>query len=284
MSDVYVSVGMKDGSVDKRWVGLLYTDVDDAGVVKELIIENEIDSEEILFDPLDPHIPEIPGLIRFDKDCFVAAPFNNPSDYTKHSRDSTERTRDRSSDPFYRARRGAQRLYERVVRGEPVLVSHEDENARSSLYHDAYGELFDSHALTLMRHPERRWIGKKRTPIKEQIPGPHRVLRTTLKSANSRLKGAPQIVIDICVQEDGFPARVEHILGFAEYENLRRYPLMIDENGEILMHGLKGRYAFGQTNIFARTMAVDQKVAFWDARFQNTVRYTITYISTLLSR
>jgi len=300
-------------SVDEVYLGSLYKKVDDRGVISEISIEthsyeyfwNDI---ELYFEEFHPEELHIPLHARIDRDRAFTEVLNgsNMSDGEEANafldedelREMSKSDRLQAETAYGNIVWSAQRLFERVVRKEPVLVGYK------SNPHGYRNPMRDLEPIFILRGPfsRRRDFNKNITSQRLAQLADRSLVRITLKPEPSESKSAvissntdfpapfsgkarpgrwPWFTLDLCLRADGFPARVDHFTGIATLNGDRRYGLLVNSDGDVEILGFRGKLSKMKTNIMARQFGRDNLLAFWPEWHAQPQGYRVTKIEQL---
>lgn len=300
-------------NTEEVYLGGLHKKIDEYGVVKEISIETfafqsvwrEI---ELHFDRFYPHELHIPLHTRIGGRKAFAMALNDSSMTEgeveeiyldeEELMEMSEPERLRHEKSYGNIVWSAQRLLERVVRNEPVLVGYKSEPHRYSgdpmldlkprvvrrkLSPRQRDLVKDDPASVANKGSERSSI---RITLKPELPEPPSPIDySDLSSTNFAAPKPgkwPWLTLDICLRADGFPARVEYFSGMANTNGNQRYGLLIFETGDVEILGFHGKLKSMKTNLMARKLEHGALLAFWSDWHSEPQRYRVTALEQLV--
>lgn len=281
MVNVFAQLLGADGDPEKIYLGSLYVNHDPDGAIRIIAIETGplryLTQYETHFDCFDPEVPEVPQSVQIElrgasiSGFFLSEGCSVDLEQFEDEWDEIKQTRElQRYDTIVRL---AYRLYERAVRGEPAFVGYTDISVHQMLP--------ISDILKLALPLRGRGTGEQRRALwvswQAEAAEPGNALRRVSLNASVKVSGFPaSLVLDVCIRPDGFPRRLDHILGVCD--NGR--PTVITEDGNVRIGDMSGFF----TNVMACTMEQGGSVFVWADHCQSRQVFRITRVETLIDR
>lgn len=279
-------------------LGLVHTIMDECGVVERIEVEPMARWgawEEVfnLFEQFDAEGLHVPYLAKIDDDVVSSIALNG-SDmidgeqaevFLDEHPEEPETVRRQNEKTIGIIVHSAQRLMERAVRGEPVLVGQKDP-ADDRVYHGRpLHDLKPWIKYYPPTSPSRRLLDEMRRVEREKKVAETVVARITLEPISladnqpalstrrySRAEHPfieqpkvkwPSITLDIFLQPDGYPSRVERFYGCSTVNGASTYGIVARENGELEFLGFRGKSRKFKSNLMSRKIERGTLLALW---------------------
>lgn len=281
-------------------LGLVHTIMDECGVVERIEVEPMARWgawEEVfnLFEQFDAEGLHVPYLAKIDDDVVSSIALNGSDmidgeqaevSLEEHP-EEPETVRRQNEKTIGFIVHSAQRLMERVIRGEPVLVGPKAPAKVSGYCGLPLRDLKPRIQRKLPRSQSatRRLLNEIRRVEHEKKAAETSVARITLEPISladnqpalstrhsSRAEHPfieqpkvkwPSITLDIFLQPDGYPSRVERFYGCSTVNEASTYGIVARENGELEILGFRGKSRKFKSNLMSRKIERGTLLALW---------------------
>lgn len=274
--NVFVLMTQNNGETEQVDLGSLYVERDGHGFLRRIAIEPYSDLYQAHFECFNTEIPEVPLEVRIAPDsAFIIGFFEDEGYWVEldELQDETdENGRSRLVDNYDKIVRIVYRLYERVVRGEPVFVGYADiEQHRDLLPHTILGL---TPPLAPLPPRQRLEVLQVRGHAASAAKRERTLRRVSLHAEPQASAGFPnKLELNVCTRADAFPDRAVRILGVTDTGR----PLVVAEDGGLRISDTKGFY----TNLMACEMVPEKSVFVWTAHCQQSQSYQIKDVEVL---
>ena len=217
--EVFILLVGDNGECETWHSGTLHTEKDpETDRLRDITIEGFSQEDENLYNYIDefddPHPINREVVFKPDEIIVQRRAYEDTESYS-NSADELRETDSREVEERATVIRGALHVFERVSRGEPILIGWKDLSRQREMARGRHGP-FGSPALALAPPPaRRRRPGLRARAAPEPLaPAQSRLVRVSLETHDAT-SGWPWMELDLVIRPDGYVAKVHSIFGRA---------------------------------------------------------------------